>query len=673
MRVLLAGLLGANARCFAAGFWLLIGSQGCTRGGSGYFGTTEPKHGPDEAWTNLAIEPEYTDPGKASELSGGTIILNTFAGLTQPHPVSLEPMPDIAERWELSPDGTRYTFQLRPSVWSDGTPLSAADFVYSWQRLLNPETASKYANFMYPLRYAELYNRRALVLRGVGALPREQLAALLSAAAPLELVRLAPELDAAFVVVGGDEAERPAARQRVIERWAAQGRGGAALADAALVGVRALDDLTLQVDLEHPLPYFLHLVKFYVAMPVPRHVLERLKRAGQNPDLWTRPEHVVSNGAFVIESAKFRQYYRLRKNPRYWDAAHVRLERVRLALIDSYNTTLNMYEAGELDSIGSTVQLPAEFMETLKQQKDFRRAPYLATYFYWVNTTVPPLDDARVRNALRLAIDRPTLVERITRAGQLPSADIVPDGVAGYRGVHTPIFDPERARQLLRDAGYGPERPLPPITLIYNTTESHRQIAEAIQAMWRQHLGVRIELENQEWAVFMKTLRSHNFQLARFGWIGDYPDPYTFLDLLSRHNGNNHSGWWDARYEELLGRANQTREPAARFDLLQQAEQIAMDAAPLLPIYTYTRAELVKPYLKGHALNYECRHLFKYWWIDERWYHGIPDTSLPDGFPPEPQFLPVADSGEAGAVQSAPPAARSGGPNAAAPSAGGGL
>jgi oligopeptide transport system substrate-binding protein len=630
MRVRLAGLL------------FLIGCQACTRGGSGYFGTTEPKHGPDEVWTNLGVEPEYIDPGKASEIAGGTIIVNTFASLTQSHPVTLEPMPEIAQSWEISQDGTRYTFHLRPSRWSDGTPLTAADFVYSWLRLLSPENGSKYANFMYPVRYAEMFSRRAVIVRGVGALGEAELERRFSAIAPIDQLRMAPELDAAFAIVGGPDPERPALRQRLIQALVGQRWEGsqlrAALVDGALVGVRALDDLTLQVDLENALPYFLHIVKFYVSMPVPRHVIERLAKAGQNPDLWTRPEHIVSNGPYVLEQAKFRQFMRLRKNPRYWDAEHVRIERVRLTLTESYNTTLNLYEAGELDSIGSTVSLPAEFIDTLKRQKDFRRAPYLAAYFYWVNTRVPPLDDPRVRDALRMAIDRSTIVEHVTRAGQLPNADLVPDGLAGYKGLRTPVFDPERARQLLREAGYGPDRPLPPITLTYNTAETHKQIAEAVQAMWREHLGVRIELENQEWTVFLKTMRSGQFQLARYGWIGDYPDPYTFLELLSPHSGNNNSGWSEPKYEELLQRANRTRDPLARLDVLRQAEQLAMRAVPMIPIYTYTRSEMVKPYLMGHALNYENRHLFKYWWIDERWYDGIPNDRLDDRFPPSPQL-----------------------------------
>jgi oligopeptide transport system substrate-binding protein len=604
----LAATLGLCAIVISSG-------AGCTRAGSGYYGTTEPKHPPDEVWTNLSIEPEYIDPGKASDAAGGTVITNVFAGLTQAHPVTLEPMPDIAERWEISADGLQYTFHLRESTWSDGTPLTAADFVYAWQRVLNPETASKYASFLYPIRYGEMFGRRALLLRGVGNASEAQLRALVEPLAPIEVLRLAPALDGAFVVIGGADEQKPALRQRV--QQALQGKQLAeqplqiAACDASLVGVHAPDPHTLVVDLEDPLPYFLDIVKFYTAMPVPRHVLERLERAGQNTDLWTRPENIVSNGAYVIAGAKFRQYLNLKKNPRYWDAAHVRTPRIRMAMIESSNTTLNMYEAGELDSIGSQASLPAEFMDHLAHYKDFQRAPYMGSYFYWVNVHAPPLDDPRVRNALRFAIDRKLLVDKVLRAGQIPSADMVPVGLGGYPGIGSPIFDPERARQLLREAGYGPDHPLPRITLRYNTSEGHKQVAEAIQAMWRKNLGIEIELENQEWKVFLKTLQTHDFQVARMGWIGDYPDPFTFLDVVSSQSGNNHSGWADPEYDALLKRANAQRDPVQRLVLLQQAERRMMDAAPVLPIYVYTRSEMTKPYLRGHYLNYENRHLFK--------------------------------------------------------------
>jgi oligopeptide transport system substrate-binding protein len=618
----------------------------CTRGDSGYYGTTEPKHGPDEIWVNLASEPEYIDPGKSSDHTGGTVIINVFAGLLQPHPVTLEPMPELAETWEVSDEGRTYTFHLRPSTWSDGTPLTAADFVYSWRRVLDPQTLSKYASFLYPVRYGEMFNSRAVLVKGLGDTPEADLKALVEKSAPIDTLRMAPELDGAFVVVAGADDARGPAREKLVRALQGASLAGhklsASVVTSDVVGVRAPDPLTLVVDLEAPVPYFLNLVCFSATLPVPRHVLERLARENKSVDLWTRPEYIVSNGPYNLKEWKFRNFMLIEKNPRYWDVAHVRTSRIRWFMIESYNTVLNLYEAGELDSIGNNSSIPAEFMDTLRTTGDFSTAPLNTVYFYWVNTKVPPLDDARVRNALRLAIDRVSLVEHITRGGQVPSSDIVPDGLAGYEGLHSPLFDLDRARKLLAEAGYGPNHPLPTVTLTYNTSEGHKQIAEAIQAQWKESLGISVEIENQEWNVYLRNLKSHNFQLARLGWVGDYPDPFTYLELLTKASGNNHSQWSDPRYEDLLRRANQKIVKSERMALLRQAERLAVEEAPLLPLYVYTRAELTKPYLRGNVINFENRHLLKYWWIDKRWYDGVPTTPLDHGFPPRPQQLTAA-------------------------------
>jgi oligopeptide transport system substrate-binding protein len=608
-----------------------------------YYGTTRPRHGPDEVWTNLATEPEWIDPGKCSDSPGGTVIFNLFAGLVQTHPKTLVPMPDVARGWDVSEDGRTYRFHLRESRWTDGTPLTARDFEYSWKRVLDRSTASKYATFLYPLEYAEAFHRGALALTG---LPEGATEDALRKALPagVHVDRIAVKQAGTAILYLTDAHDPPGLRERA--RAAIDGlRFGtatlrAAVADASLVGVRAIDDLTLEARLEDPLPYFLDLLAFYTAMPVPRHVLERLEREGRNPDLWTRPENIVSNGPYRLAEWKFRQYMVLARNDRYWDGANVKLARVRLRMVESSNTTLNLYEAGELDYTGSA-SLPAEFMDHLARYADFNDAPYLGTYFFWLNTKVDPISNKLVRKALSLAVDRESLVKHVTRSGQIASADFVPDGVAGYRGLRSPRFDPERARRLLREAGYGPSRPLPPITLRYNTSESHKQIAEAVQQMWRAHLGVHVEIENQEWKVFLKTLQATDFQMARLGWIGDYPDPFTFLELLMAGNGNNHSNWSNPRYDELLRQANRTRDRAARMDLLRRAEAIAMDELPVLPLYVYTWSEMVKPYLMGHWLNYQHRQLFKYWWIDRRWYDG-PQQRLPNEPPPVglPQSAP---------------------------------
>lgn len=528
---------------------LALVAAGCRPADSRFFGTTSPRHGTDELWINNAGEPEWLDPNKCADGNGGEILWNTFAGLVQADPATLEPLPEIATHWDVSPDGRTYTFHLRPSHWSDGTPLTAHDFVFSFRRLVDPATASKYAT-------------NGHIFRGGAA------------------------------ISGGD-------------------------APPESLAVRAIDDLTLEVTLENPIPYFLHFLTFYSFMPIPRHLLEELAARGIDEELWTRPEHVVCNGPYRMTEWRFRQRMVFEKNPRYWDAEHVRLERVRLAMVESATTALTMYAAGEFDWPGSNTALPAEFMDELARYDDFHRHPYLAVYFYWINTQAPPLDDPLVRRALSLAIDREALVTHVARGGQIPSAALVPDGLAGYEGIPLPLFDPAAARDLLRQAGYERPEDLPPVTLMYNTSEGHKQVAEAIQQMWKKELGIRVELENQEWKVFLANAEQMNFQICRMGWTGDYADPFTFLELLSSDCGNNHSAWVNPEYDALLREANRTSDPSLRLARLREAEALMLEAQPLIPLYVYTRSQLIKPYVRGIEGNHQDRHPWKHIWIDE--------------------------------------------------------
>lgn len=628
----------------------LAGVAGCGDSGSvadtqhavRYYGTTRPQHGPDEIWTNLGSEPEYIDPGKVSDSAGGIVITNLFSGLVEAHPKTLEPMPGIAERWDVDPDGTRYVFHLRKSQWSDGKALTAHDFEYSWKRLLDPKTASKYGGFLAPIELAEAFNLSAVLVAHVpnDVSDAELLRLLGSDADKVLRVQRVPRTQAAALFVKGEGAEADRARASVIAALSkAQLRGApvrARVTDANAVGLRAIDEQTFEVRLENPLPYFLSLIAYHITSPVPRHVIERLERAGTNPDLWTRPEHIVNNGAYLIEEWAFRQHIWFKRNPKYWDAANVKTSRVRFVMIDSYNTTLNLYKAGELDYIGENSSLPSEFMDHLARFGDFHRDPFLSVYLYWVNTKAKPLDDPRVRRALSLAIDRESLVKYVTRAGQIPTSDLVPDGLAGYRSPKSKVFDPEAARALMKQAGYADGLTLPPTTLSYNTSEGHKQIAEAVQQMWKQHLGVSIAIENQEWKVYLKNLQQMTFQMARLGWVGDYADPFTFLELLKSTNGNNHSGWANERYDDLLRQANATLDTGKRLALLREAETLAMAEAPMIPIYVYTRSEMWKPYLKGMWSSYIGNHAIKYWWIDKRWYDGVPTTPVADEPPPLP-------------------------------------
>jgi len=544
---------------------------GCRPPATGSFGTVTPQHGPEEIWINNSTEPEWLDPGKCSDSSGGEIIWNTFAGLVQAHPATLEPMPEIATHWEISPDGRTYTFHLRPSLWSDGRPLTAHDFVSSFRRLVDPATASKYAT-------------NGHIFRGGAAISRGE-------------------------------------------------------ADPESLGVRAVDDLVLEVELEDPLPYFLNFLTFYSFMPIPRHLLEDLDRRGIDPDLWTRPEHVVCNGPYRMTEWKFRQRMSFEKNPRYWDAAHVGLDRVRVAMVESATTALTLYAAGEFDWPGSNTALPAEFMDYLADFDDLHRHPYLAVYFYWINTTRPPLDDPLLRRALALAIDREALVAHVTRGGQTPSADLVPDTLAGYQGLGRPLFDPREARRLLAEAGYARGADVPQMTLTYNTSEGHKQVAEAIQQMWKQELGIAVTLENLEWKVFLQAAEQTDFQICRMGWTGDYADPFTFLELLTSDCGNNHSNWKNPAYDRLLREANREPDPAARLGKLRAAEALAMEEQPLIPLYVYSRAQLIKPYVRGIWGNHQDRHPWKYLSIDESCAAGPADRQ----HDPPPLLPEVAD------------------------------
>ena len=445
-------------------------------------------------------------------------------------------------------------------------------------------------------------------------------------------------LDGYLVYVGGEEDELAANREKVLDELGQRALAGhvvgTRIADASLVGVKAVDAETLRVELETPIPYFLNLLTFYSFMPVPRHVIEGLESQGLNTDLWTRPKNVVSNGAYVLKEWRFRRYMMFEKNPHYWNAEIVRTPRIKAMMVESYNTALNLYATGEMDFPGGNTSLPAEFMDHLKGYKDFRSDAYLAAYFYWFNTKEPPLDNLKVRQALSLSVDRQSIVTHVTRAGQIPTADLVPDGLAGYRGLDRPRFNPQRARELLAEAGYPGGQDLPQITLIYNTSEGHKQIAEAVQQMWKEHLGIQVNIENLEWKVYLKKLEMMDFQVARMGWIGDYPDPYTFLDLILPSSGNNHSNWLDERYAEMLKEANRTLERDARLQQLQKAEQYMFDHQPLMPIYVYTRTQMVKPYVRGIWGNFQDRHLWKYLWIDEKWYDGVPADGTNDEPPP---------------------------------------
>jgi ABC-type oligopeptide transport system substrate-binding subunit len=507
-----------------------------------YFGRTQP---PAEDVFRFAngSEPEVLDPALLSSQPDGRLARALFEGLVVPDSKSLAPRPGAARAWEISHDGRRYVFHLRTDArWTNGQPLTAGDFEWSWLRVLHPDTPARLAELLYPIANARAYKRREI-------------------------------------------------------------------ADPARVGVHALDDSTLGVDLEAPTPYFLQLLTATPYLPVHRPTVERCG------DRWTRPENIVSNGPFQLVLHRPNDRIVLERAPRYWDAAGVRLERIVAFASDDLGTMLNLYRAGVTDWNPSG-HLPAQYVPYVQRFADFRSGPYLATYFYSFNVTRPPLGDRRVRRALALAVDRVTMTKHLLHDSKEPWGNIVAPGFADYPYPAGVGFDPEAARRLLAAAGFPGGRGFPSIQILFSTSVDHRKIAEAIQEMWKRELGIDVTLANQEFASYMRATAALEYDVARRSWIADYEDPSTFLEVLRRGGGNNRTGWGSAAVDSLLGAAAVELDPARRGRLLAAAEEIVLDEMPFLPIYGYRTVEMVAPYVRGWYPTSMDVHPLKDIWID---------------------------------------------------------
>ena len=355
------------------------------------------------------------------------------------------------------------------------------------------------------------------------------------------------------------------------------------------------------------MPYFLELTAFATYAPVHRRTVE------DHGDRWTRPEHLVCNGPFVMAEWSRQQRIVLKKNPRYWNAGRVVLEEVHALAIDDAETALKKYRNGEVDWIR---EVPAVKVADAARWPGFHYHPSLGTYFYRFNVTRPPLDDRRVRKALNLAVDKAGIAKWLLRAGQRPARSFVPPVLLGYQGVEGPDYSPQRARELLAEAGFEDGRGFPELEILYNTSDAHKQIAETIQFMWRKELGIRVTLRNQEWKVYLDSTSRLRYDIARAAWIGDYNDPVTFLDMFVTNGGNNRTGWSHRRYDACIGQAAKTADPAERLALLQEAERILVDdEMPIMPLYFYVNTYLVSPQVKGICDNIRNVHPFQYIYI----------------------------------------------------------
>ena len=388
------------------------------------------------------------------------------------------------------------------------------------------------------------------------------------------------------------------------------------LEDFSQVGVEVLDPHTLEVRLNEATPYFLQLLDHHSTYPVNRGAVEALGSASDRLSRWARVGNLVGNGPFTLSEWQTNSHIRVEKNPLYWDAATTRLNAIVFYPIDNQATEERMFRDGQLHRT-SDVPLDKVPVYLAENPGLIRIEPYLGTYFYGINTSRPGLDDARVRRALALSVDRELLAETVTQGIYRPGYSVVPPDTMGYNPPQLFEYDPDEARRLLAEAGYPKGAGFPGFSILYNTLEQHQKIAVAIQQMWRQELGISVQLVNQEWQVYLDSQNTNNFDMVRRGWIGDYVDPNNFLDLFITGGGNNHTGFSNARYDEIiLEQAPATRDRDERYALFHEAERLLMAEMPLIPLYVYQSKHLVRPSLKGMPSNIMDFYNWKYVYLE---------------------------------------------------------
>ncbi|MGM0757054.1 peptide ABC transporter substrate-binding protein [Bacillus zhangzhouensis] len=487
---------------------------------------------------NISTEPFSLHPGLANDSTSGSVIRQTFEGLTR---INAEGKPEnaMASDIKTSADGKTYTFTLRDAKWSNGDPVKAEDFEYAWKWALDPKNESQYAYQLYYIKGAEAANK-----------------------------------------------------------------GKAKVAD---VGIKAKDDKTLVVELENPTPFFTELTAFYTYMPVNKKVAEKNKNWYTNAG-----ENYVSNGPFALTKWKHGGSITLEKNNEYWDKDTVKLKKINMSMIKDTNTELSMFKKGELDWAGMpTGSLPTESLKTLKKEGGLKIQTIAGIYNYKFNTKVKPLNNANIRKALTYSINRQAIVDKITQGEQVPAMAIVPPTMEGFEDNKTGYFkdhDVATAKEFLekgvKELGYKSVSDLPTLKLSYNTDEGHQKIAQAIQEMWKKDLGVKVELDNSEWNVYIDKIHSGDYQIGRMGWLGDFNDPVNFLELYKdKDGGNNDTGWESKEYKQLLNDSAKETDKTKREEMLKKAEEILINDMPVAPIYFYTQPWVQDPKLKGVVVS----------------------------------------------------------------------
>ena len=365
--------------------------------------------------------------------------------------------------------------------------------------------------------------------------------------------------------------------------------------DPNLVGVHATDAHTLRVELNHPTAFFLDVCALQTLAVIPRRTIEKYG------DHWLMARPLPSSGAYELVDWRLNDKVRLKKNPQYWDAANTQLEVVDILPVGLPNTALSLYETGAADVIWDKDLLPTEQFDAIKSRPDSHTFTYLGTYFFRFNITRKPFDDVRVRRALALAIDRDRLTHRVTKAGELPADHLTPDGTANYHPPGGLGYNPELARKLLAEAGYPGGKNFPRFQYMFNAAAGgaakiHEMIAVELQQMWRENLGIEMDLQQVEVKVLYANQSRLDYDVCRSSWIGDYNDANTFLGMFTSTDGNNRTGWKNAHYDDLVREANVQIDKLRREQLFQEAEKILVaDEVPIVPLYFYSGFNLFDP------------------------------------------------------------------------------
>lgn len=479
---------------------------------------------------NNGSEPASLDPHKVESDVEFNIISDLFDGLVSVSPTG-EIQPRLAEKWE-NKDNTVWTFHLRPGItWSDGTPITAEDIVWSWQRLVDPKTVSPYASYPGSMR----------------------------------------------IVNGTDIAEGKKAPESL--------------------GVKAINDATLEVTLTQPNAAFLAMLAHPSLVPIDKVLV------GRFGEKWTKPEHFVSSGAYTLSQWVVNERIVAVRNPHYWDNAHTVINKVTYLPISSEAADVNRYKAGEIDIVYTVpINQFAQLKKTLGSELDV--SPQLATYYYQFNTTRPPFNDARVRRALNLALDKDIIAGKVLGQGQRPAWLISQPDIGGVK-LQNPDYASwpmdkriAEAKKLLAEAGFNDSHPLS-FNLLYNTSESHQRIAIAASSMWKKNLGVEAKLQNQEWKTMLDTMHTHNFDAVRYAWIADYDDAATFLNTFRTGDSQNTTQYSNPDYDRALVNAAKSKTAQERGKFYQQAEDLLGRDVPAIPVYHYVRTHLVKPWVGG--------------------------------------------------------------------------